>query len=69
MAQWITTAEAAALTGYTRKHVRRLITAGYVKGQLFGFVWQVDRVSLLAYIRKAEKTGAKRGPKPKVDRT
>ncbi len=63
MPQWITTAEAARISGYHPKHVRRLVIAGGVKGQRFGRAWQVDRVSLLAYVRKVGKIGAKRGPK------
>jgi hypothetical protein len=63
MSDWITTAEAAQISGYHPKHVRRLILTGKVKGQKFGPTWQVSRVSLLAHIRKAEKLGAKRGPK------
>ena len=62
---WITTAEAAELSGYHLVHIRRLIIAGRVKGRRFGQVWQVNRASLLAYVRKAEKFGEKRGPKPK----
>lgn len=61
---WITTRQAAELTGYTLRHIRELVTAGAVKGQRFGNVWQVSRRSLLAYQRQAEKLGAKRGPKP-----
>lgn len=63
MADWITTAEAVQLSGYTRKHIARLLAAGSVKGQRFGRAWQVDRVSLLAYVRKVAKMGEKRGPK------
>ena len=33
MADWIPTSEAAALSGYTLRHVRLLITGGRVKGQ------------------------------------
>lgn len=61
---WITSAEAAELTGYTPKHVRRLVESGKVEGKRFGKVWQVSRSSLLAYARKVEKMGEKRGPKP-----
>ncbi len=60
---WITTSEAAKISGYSMQHVRLLITSGKVKGQRFGRDWQISRSSLLAYIRKAEKLGAKRGPK------
>lgn len=63
MTDWITTKEAAELTGYTPKHVRRLVEAGRILGQRFGDVWQVSRSSLLSYQRKAEKLGEKRGPK------
>jgi excisionase family DNA binding protein len=64
MAQdWITTDEAAQLIGYTRRHVRRLVETGKVNGRRFGKVWQVSRSSLLAYLRRAEKLGEKRGPK------
>jgi len=65
MADWITTAEAAKLSRYHPEHVRRLIKAGKIKAQKFGEVWQIDRSSLLAYIKTAEKLGVKRGPKPK----
>ena len=61
--EWITTTEAVKLSGYSRKHVIRLVEAGTVRGQRFGQVWQVSRSSLMAYVRKAEKLGAKRGPK------
>lgn len=60
---WITTAEAAAISGYHPDHIRELLREGRVKARKFGQVWQVDRVSLLAYVRKTEKLGAKRGPK------
>jgi excisionase family DNA binding protein len=63
MPEWITTKEAAELSGYSMKHVRRLVISGSVKGQLFGREWQVSRAGLLAYVRKAGKLGAKRGPK------
>ncbi len=63
MTEWITTKEAAELTGYTPKHVRRLVEAGKVDGQRFGNVWQVSKSSLIVYLRKANKLGEKRGPK------
>jgi excisionase family DNA binding protein len=64
MAQdWITTAEAAQISGYHRDHILRLISGGKIKAQKFATVWQIDRASLLSYVRKAEKLGAKRGPK------
>jgi excisionase family DNA binding protein len=66
MSDWITTTEAALISGYHPKHVRRLILTGRIKGQKFGQTWQVSRTSLLTHIRKSEKLGAKRGPKTKA---
>jgi len=60
---WITTAEAVKLTGYHRNHIHRLIRQGGVQARKFGPVWQVSRASLLAYVRRVEKLGEKRGPK------
>lgn len=61
---WITTAEAAGLSGYNAEHLRRLIRAGKIKGRKFGTLWQVDRASLSAYLITAETSDDKRmGPK------
>lgn len=60
---WITTAEAVTLSGYHIVTVYKLLSSGKVKGQKWGRSWMVSRSSLLAHIRKAEKLGAKRGPK------
>lgn len=57
---WITTKQAAELSGYHPDHIRRIIRAGEVKARKFGIVWQVERASLLAYMRAAEKSGDKR---------
>jgi len=61
--EWLTTAQAAELTGYHRDHILRLIAAGKVKARKFATVWQVDRYSLLAYEKEARNLGEKRGPK------
>jgi excisionase family DNA binding protein len=62
--KWLTTSEAAQLTGYHRDHVRRLILVGRVKARKWGIQWQVSRASILAYAKKVEELGQKRGPKP-----
>lgn len=67
MADWITTAEAAEISGYHVDYIRKMIKAGKVNGRkVWGREWQVSRSSLLAHIRKVEKTGAKRGPKARA---
>lgn len=60
---WITTAEAAELSGYTRQHIAYLLQKGRIDGRKFGVLWQVDRESLLAYVAEQEAKGDKRGPK------
>ena len=65
MPDWITTAEAAQISGYTLYHIRDLLYEGKIKGQKFSRSWQVDRESLLAYIAQVANVGQKRGPKPK----
>ncbi len=63
MAQWISVAEAAQISGYDADYIRKLIRAGRVKARKVITVWQVDRASLAAYAKLAEKMGEKRGPK------
>ncbi len=63
MTEWITTKEAAELSGYHVDHVRRLVLMGKLKAQKFGRDWQVSRASLLGHMRRIEKLGEKRGPK------
>jgi excisionase family DNA binding protein len=64
MDDWITTAEAARLTGYDADTIRRLVRAGDVTGRKFGPVWQVSRRAMLAYVQRMAALGQKRGPKP-----
>jgi excisionase family DNA binding protein len=61
---WITTTEAAALTGYHPEYIRELIREGKIEAQKFGQVWQVSRASVLAYLRVAEHSvDGRHGPK------
>jgi excisionase family DNA binding protein len=62
---WISITEAAQISGYHPEHLRKLIRANKVTARKFGPLWQVNRVDLLTYIRKAKKFGEKRGPKKK----
>ncbi len=63
MEKWLTTQQAAELAGYHPERIRELVRSGKVEARKFGPVWQIDRVSLLAYVRNAAKQGKKRGPK------
>ena len=61
--EWLTIFEAAQLGNYHPNYVRQLIRKKKVEGRKYVTVWQVKRSSLLAYIRKTEKLGGRRGPK------
>jgi excisionase family DNA binding protein len=61
---WMTTQEAANLSGYHPDHVRRLIRAGLITARKWGNAWMISRESLLSYMVKVESEGARRGPKP-----
>ena len=65
MADWITTKEAVKLSGYHPVYLRQLIRNGKIKAQKFSEVWQIDRHSLLVFVKMVEKAGKKRGPKPR----
>jgi excisionase family DNA binding protein len=57
---WITTQKAAELSGYHPIYLLELLKSGKVKARKFGTIWQVDRASLLAYVKSAEKSSDKR---------
>ena len=62
--RWISVTDAAQLSGYHPERIRELIREGKVKARKFVTVWQIDRASLLAYKREAEKsTDKRRGPR------
>lgn len=62
--EWITTREAAELSGYHPEYLRELIRLGKLAGRKFGIVWQVDKGALLAYVQTAATSEDKRwGPK------
>lgn len=49
--EWITTRQAAELTGYHPEYLRELIRNGHIHAQKFGTIWQVDKQSLLNYLQ------------------
>jgi excisionase family DNA binding protein len=63
--EWITTKEAADLSGYHPDHLRRLIRAGDIRARKVSIIWLIDQRSLSDYMARAEQSGDKRrGPKP-----
>lgn len=62
---WITTSQAAEISGYHPEHLRRLIRAKAIEAQKFGIVWQINKQSLIDYLSQAENIDDQRwGPKP-----
>lgn len=59
---WITTAEAAEVTGYHPEHVQRLARQGRVEAQKVGRSWLINLRDLLHY-----QETARPGPKAASD--
>ena len=58
MGDKLTVAEAAALSGYSERHVRRLVNWGKVDGERVGQrVYIIDKDSLLAYTQTMKELG------------
>lgn len=55
--EWITTKEAAELTGYDPAHIRLLVRNNKVDGRKFSNVWMISRESVLAYVEKMKRLG------------
>jgi excisionase family DNA binding protein len=64
MSDWLTVDEATKLSGYHEDHIRRLVRSGEVKARKVVIVWLVSRKSLIAYLRRQEQRGERRGAKP-----
>ena len=61
--EWITTTEAAALTGYDPTHIRYLVRKGRIQGRKFGRDWMIDRSGIIAYVEEMNRLGlAKHDP-------
>ena len=66
MADWITTHQAAELSGYNAEYIRDLIRKGKIRSQKWGRDWQISRASLIDYMRAADKSpDRRRGAKDK----
>lgn len=54
---WISTAEAADLTGYTAVYIRRLAKGKRIEAVKTGRDWLINRASLLAYKARMDRLG------------
>jgi excisionase family DNA binding protein len=60
---WLTTAEAAELTGYTDAHIRLLINRGRLPAVKRGGAWFLRRQDVMAYAEEMKRLGpAKHDP-------
>ncbi len=57
---WITVNDAAEISGYNAEYLRRLIRNKKIKFRKFSFIYQVNRKSLIDYLKEAEKMVDKR---------
>lgn len=57
-ADWITTAEAAELTGYAGAHLRLLIKRGRLQGVKRGGAWFLRREEVVAYAEEMKRLGS-----------
>jgi excisionase family DNA binding protein len=61
--EWITTAEAAELTGYHVRYLRQLVNEGKVYATKRGGIFWIDKKSALGYADKMKQLGpAKHDP-------
>ncbi len=61
---WLTTNQAAKLSGYHVNYIRQLVRAKKLIARKFGPVWQVSEQSLFDYLAQADQVDDKRhGPK------
>ncbi len=64
MSDWISVDEAVQLSGYSAEQIRRLVRGKLINAEKKGAMWWIDRTSLLAYRKAANKSSDKRrGPK------
>lgn len=57
LADYVTSEDAAAASGYHVNYIRRLLRQGKLKGRKFGNVWFIERASLQDYLRVVEELG------------
>jgi len=55
--EWITTTEAAELTGYADAYIRQLIGRGRLQAKKRGRDWFLKKADVLAYAEEMERLG------------
>jgi len=62
--EWITTTEAANISGFHIEYIRRLVRGGTIVAKKWGREWMVKRSSFDEYLASEKKPGPKPGSKP-----
>jgi excisionase family DNA binding protein len=57
---WISTAQAAQLSGYADAHIRTLARRGYIEAEQIGRDWLIRRDDMLAYKARMDALGSQR---------
>lgn len=68
LSDWITTQEAASLSGYNPEHIRRLVRQGKIAAEFKGTMFWVSKSSFKKYLEEAKKANVhdrRHGPKGK----
>ena len=58
--EWITTAEAAEITGYTSRNIVKVINKGRLRGVKRGGLWFLRREEAQAYAREMRQLGRRK---------
>lgn len=61
---WLSITEAARMSGYHKDTLRELARERRIRGRKFVTVWQIEKSSLEAYLKRVQMLGEKRGRKP-----
>ena len=56
--EWLTTKEAADITGYTDRHIRQSLNNGNIPGRKKGKMWFVRMDDAIAYREKMKRMGS-----------
>ncbi len=55
--EWISTEEAAELSGYSVEYIRRIMRRKKVKAEKRGSMWWIDKASMEKYVRHMQELG------------
>jgi excisionase family DNA binding protein len=58
---WLTSSEAARVTGYNLEYIRRLVRTKKIQAKKWGRDWMISQTSILGYQEKDKR----RGPRSK----